>query len=117
MSSYGGALGIGSASEEVEEATIRDIKRASIDGDGKPSISEPSETAEKGELYQINERTEEDDELIMLSHEEQFPIDPTAPEEKHQFTVRAVFVGCCLGGVIAASKYVNRCIRVVSITC
>ncbi|EMC91390.1 hypothetical protein BAUCODRAFT_80544 [Baudoinia panamericana UAMH 10762] len=40
----------------------------------------------------------------MLSHEEQFPIDPDAEEELHQFTFRAVFVGCVLGGVIAASN-------------
>lgn len=28
-----------------------------------------------------------------------FPIDPDAPIEEYQLTVRAVFVGCCLGCV------------------
>jgi len=33
-----------------------------------------------------------------------FPIDPNEPEETHQLTVRAVFVGCCLGAVVGASN-------------
>ncbi|KAK7462797.1 hypothetical protein VKT23_007378 [Stygiomarasmius scandens] len=33
-----------------------------------------------------------------------FPIDPHAPEETHQLTVRAVFVGCVLGAVVGASN-------------
>ncbi|KAF5330038.1 hypothetical protein D9611_010470 [Ephemerocybe angulata] len=33
-----------------------------------------------------------------------FPIDPHAPEETHQLTVRAVVVGCGLGAVVGASN-------------
>jgi uncharacterized oligopeptide transporter (OPT) family protein len=33
-----------------------------------------------------------------------FPIDPDAPEETHQLTVRALFVGCLLGAVVGASN-------------
>jgi len=33
-----------------------------------------------------------------------FPIDPLAPEETHQLTFRAIFVGCCLGAVVGASN-------------
>jgi hypothetical protein len=69
----------------------------------KPSSSDPSVFAEKGDLVQIRE-DEQQDEHIDFGHEEQFPIDPNVEEEEHQFTFRAVFVGCCLGGVIAASK-------------
>ena len=76
MSSHGGAVGIASTSSEVQESTIRYIEKA-------------------GEA-----------EHILLSHEEQFPEDPNADLETQQFTVRAVVVGCLLGGVIAASKYV-----------
>lgn len=28
-----------------------------------------------------------------------FPIDPNIPDEPHQLTVRAIFVGCCLGAI------------------
>lgn len=31
-------------------------------------------------------------------------VDPTLPEEHAQFTVRAVFVGCCVGAVVQASN-------------
>ncbi|KAF8182073.1 oligopeptide transporter [Pholiota molesta] len=33
-----------------------------------------------------------------------FPIDPDAPEETHQLTVRAIVVGCALGAVVGASN-------------
>ncbi|KAJ3564039.1 hypothetical protein NP233_g8551 [Leucocoprinus birnbaumii] len=33
-----------------------------------------------------------------------FPVDPNEPEEEYQLTVRAVFVGCCLGAVVGASN-------------
>lgn len=33
-----------------------------------------------------------------------FPLDPDEPEETHQLTIRAVFVGCCLGAVVGASN-------------
>ncbi|KAK1226738.1 hypothetical protein PQX77_010283 [Marasmius sp. AFHP31] len=33
-----------------------------------------------------------------------FPIDPSQPEETHQLTFRALFVGSCLGAVVGASN-------------
>lgn len=33
-----------------------------------------------------------------------FPIDPNEPEETHQLTFRAVFVGCVLGAIVGASN-------------
>ena len=43
---------------------------------------------------------------VLLSHVEQYLIDPDEEVETQQFTFRAVLVGCILGGVIAASKFV-----------
>jgi len=33
-----------------------------------------------------------------------FPIDPDVPEETHQLTFRAIFVGCVLGAIVGASN-------------
>jgi hypothetical protein len=96
MSSYGGALGIASASSEVEKSMIANISK-----DSKSTSSDPSIREEKGEAAVVD--ATEDDHLL-LSHEEQFPEDPNGEVETQQFTVRAVLVGCVLGGVIAASK-------------
>ncbi|KAK0270579.1 hypothetical protein LTR35_014115 [Friedmanniomyces endolithicus] len=102
MSNNGGALGIGSENLELENMTIKELEK-----DGyKNSSSEPSSVAEKGDVVDIyqTETNRTEPELDILSHEEQFPIDPDAEEETQQLTFRAVFVGCCLGGVIAASN-------------
>ncbi|KAK3631958.1 hypothetical protein LTR56_012432 [Elasticomyces elasticus] len=102
MSNQGGAMGIGSGSHELESLTVKEIEK----DDHKDSSSEPSSIAEKGEVVDIVQRetNDSDEDYEMLSHEEQFPIDPQAEEELQQLTFRAVFVGCCLGGVIAASN-------------
>jgi hypothetical protein len=49
------------------------------------------------------------DNALVFSHEDPFPIDPNEELETQQFTVRAVLVGSCLGGVITASKSVPCC--------
>lgn len=43
---------------------------------------------------------------IMDDHDvsKPFPLDPDAPEETHQLTVRAVVVGCVLGAIVGASN-------------
>lgn len=108
MSAQGGALGIGTASDEVQGYTVHELEKEAFDR--KTSSSDPSVQAEKGEVFDVQDREAEDDNedvTVFLTHEEQFPIDPDAEEETQQFTIRAVFVGCCLGGVIAASKYVQ----------
>lgn len=97
MSTNGGAVGIASASQDVTDSTIH-----YIDKDTKSASTEPSINVEKGEVVTVEP---EEEDTLLLSHEEQFPIDPNADLETQQFTVRAVLVGCILGGVIAASKY------------
>ena len=102
MSANGGALGIGSASDDVQISTIKELEKESYDG----SSNDRSMREEKGDMIEISQRNQSIDEgdgNQFLSHEEQFPEDPDAPEEQ-QLTFRAVFVGCCLGGIIAASK-------------
>ena len=39
-----------------------------------------------------------------INTDDPFPIDPHSPVEERQFTLRAVLVGCALGGVISASN-------------
>lgn len=103
MSANGGATGMGTASEEVQEFTIKELEKDAFDDGRTPS--DPSVRAEKGETINVTNREDDDeDDSLILTHEEQFPIDPNVEDEPQQFTVRAVFVGCCLGGVIAASK-------------
>lgn len=101
MTTVGGAIGISSGSEQVTNATICDIEK-----DSKSSSSnDPSLNIEKGEAINVKNVEDVEEDHLLLSHEEQFPIDPNAEEETQQFTARAVLVGCILGGVIAASKY------------
>lgn len=92
----GGAIGTGSI-PTLTDATIRNIEKR------ETGSSDPSVLAEKGEANSTD--TAEDEGTLLLSHEEQFPIDPDGEVEEQQFTFRAVIVGCILGGVIAASKY------------
>ena len=47
----------------------------------------------------------DDENLQDLGTDDPFPANPDASVEA-QFTFRAVFVGCALGAVISASKYV-----------
>ncbi|KAG9309763.1 OPT oligopeptide transporter protein-domain-containing protein [Chiua virens] len=54
------------------------------------------------------EQPEDEDEAnasaSTINTDDPFPIDPHAPVEERQFTLRAVLVGCALGAVIAASN-------------
>lgn len=103
MSLAANTTGTEPVSQEVDEYTIKQLEN---DSDGKSTPSDPSTAAEKGQIFSVTDHEDEnhEDDVIFLSHEEQFPIDPDAQEEPQQFTVRAVLVGCILGGVIAASK-------------
>ena len=98
MSSTGGAVGISSASYEVTESTVQSIEK-----DNRSYSNELSSVEEKGEVTHVDNVEEN---AVLLSHEEQFPIDPDEEVETQQFTFRAILVGCILGGVIAASKFV-----------
>ena len=49
---------------------------------------------------------DDDGDLQDFGTNDPFPMDPDAPQEQ-QLTFRAVIVGCALGAVISASKYVR----------
>ena len=100
MSSGTAANPLGGISHEVEQLTISEEKNDA----GFSSSRDESIAAEKGETYTITAQRTNSEAAVVLTHEEQFPIDPDAPEHEPQLTVRAVLVGCILGGVIAASK-------------
>lgn len=102
MSAGTSANPLGGVSKEVEELTISEEKHDA----GLASSRDASIAAEKGDYYSITEDAQRtnSEAPVQLSHEEQFPIDPDAPEHEPQLTVRAILVGCILGGVIAASK-------------
>jgi hypothetical protein len=87
---------------DLEESTVVDLEKT-IDS---PISLDRSLSIKNGEVLvqSVSDGQVYDPDNNALSHEFQFPIDPDAPEELQQFTFRAVFVGCCLGGVIAASK-------------
>lgn len=71
--------------------------------DSKSSSSrDHGSSMEKGEVSTAT--ADEVEELDAFSHEHPFPELPGTQVESHQFTVRAVLVGCILGGVISASK-------------
>lgn len=99
METIGGAVGV-SATNEVVDSTVHDIEK-----DSKTTSNDPSINVEKGEIVTAVRTNSTQDDALLLSHEEQFPIDPDEREEQ-QFTIRAVLVGCILGGVISASKSV-----------
>jgi len=102
MSAGTSANPLGGATHEVDDLTINEEKHDA----GAASSTDPSISAEKGEVYTITEDAQRTNSEVpvILSHEVQFPIDPDAPEHEPQLTVRAILVGCILGGVIAASK-------------
>lgn len=52
----------------------------------------------------LSDPNAEDSSYVMLSSDDSWPEDESGLKETQQFTFRAVFVGSCLGGVIAASK-------------
>lgn len=98
MTDYGGAMGTG-FNEDITKATI-----AAELNDSPTGSHDPSASIEKGELSDWRER-HASIASIELTNNDPFPEDPDGEPELQQFTFRAVFVGCVLGGVIAASKY------------
>jgi hypothetical protein len=98
MSLAYGTTGTSSVTQDVEVSLVKEIEK---DGDdGERSMSEPEGINEKGNVVDISNRGDDwTEEAVLLSHEEQFPVDPSAPEETQQLTFRAMFVGCVLGGV------------------
>ncbi|OQN99692.1 hypothetical protein B0A51_18823, partial [Rachicladosporium sp. CCFEE 5018] len=109
--SHTNGLGASTAlSKEVEESLVTDLEKVALEKESPTPSSlerslERTETSKEGDiLVATTSRVDSLDPYNhKLSHEFQFPEDPNAPEE-HQFTFRAVFVGCVLGGVIAASN-------------
>lgn len=95
MTDNGGAMGTGSVSTEIAKDTIK-----SLDADSPASSTDIR--MEKGDTFTVRERRGS---TISITNDEPFPEDPDGEIETQQFTVRAVLVGCILGGLIAASKY------------
>lgn len=95
------------AAHSAEEGRLSDADippETSIHGDARKQQSE--EKAVLNEIISIASLdTAEDCGLHDFGTDNPFPMDPDAPEEQ-QFTFRAVLVGCGLGAVISASKYV-----------
>ncbi|KAI0474896.1 OPT superfamily oligopeptide transporter [Xylariaceae sp. FL0804] len=102
MATTSGLYATGDTAPEIEKMTAEDIKH----DHARSASVEAGTPSEKGELFNVRraDSGDDDDGILMLSHEEPFPVDPDAPVEVQQFTVRAVLVGSILGGVIAASN-------------
>ncbi|KIO17519.1 hypothetical protein M407DRAFT_228119 [Tulasnella calospora MUT 4182] len=58
---------------------------------------------EKGGVAHTHE-TDHEEEMQHYIPGDPFPVDPNAPEEEHQLTIRALIVGCALGAVVGASN-------------
>jgi hypothetical protein len=82
---------------------ISSFKEKGIESDVIENISPPY-TNDGHERADVEFLSTIQDLSQAFSHEDPFPVDEDAEQEDHQFTFRAVFVGCILGGVIAASK-------------
>ncbi|KIJ08156.1 hypothetical protein PAXINDRAFT_164509 [Paxillus involutus ATCC 200175] len=70
-------------------------------------FSSSSENEKTGVDVDIASIEQQDDNIPIsrtINTDDPFPIDPDAPVEERQFTLRAVIVGCGLGAVIAASN-------------
>lgn len=94
----------GTASTFPEESGLEKYGTGTTNDIYGPEFHDPITRVEKGEIVAAEPRRLDDqDQDLQTLYEEQFPIDENAPIET-QFTVRAVLVGCILGGVIAASK-------------
>ena len=94
------ALLVGATSVEGDDVLVK----ASIDNihvQCSSSLEDTTVNIEKGPQVQ-----QQEDELP--TKDEPFPQDEASEIESQQFTVRAVFVGCVLGGLISASKCVQH---------
>lgn len=87
-----------SESAAVDRMTVESIAK----DENKGSSEDPSLNLEKGQL--VTEEEDDEDEIDAYSHEHPFPPMASAELETQQLTIRAVLVGCLLGGVISASK-------------
>jgi hypothetical protein len=96
MASAGGAIGVES-DKILAKSTIDGLRE---DSSSSRSLVNSTINVEKGRIFG-HERVQDDD---FLSHEDPFPEDESMEKETHQFTVRAVLVGCILGALISASK-------------
>jgi hypothetical protein len=67
-----------------------------------------SSSDEDGIDLELNSHDDSDGESVsggrFINTDDPFPIDPNAPVEENQLTIRALVVGCLLGAIIAASN-------------
>lgn len=111
MSLAGNAPAGSVPSPEMTNATIAglydgDMNKEAVNGTATGRRRSSVVNVEKGEIYRYNSRNSEvvEGELTILSTEDPWEEDEAGLRETQQFTFRAVFVGCCLGAVIGASK-------------
>ncbi len=84
------------AVDSARDPNTLEIEKKSLDSD------KPKTTLEQ--ILSISGDSQ--DQLPDLGTVDPFPVDPDAPNEGQQFTLRAVLVGCALGAIISASKLV-----------
>ena len=92
----------------VEDSTIHVLSVSASGDERKSDGGEKSSLVEVEEILSISSLNPDEDGLRDLGTDNPFPMDPDALEEQ-QLTFRAVIVGCALGAVISASKYVRLC--------
>lgn len=69
-----------------------------------PSEKQTEKTRTQVDLVSIEQQDNGTFAPQAINTDDPFPIDPDAPVEENQFTIRAAIVGCALGAVIAASN-------------
>lgn len=72
--------------------------------EGSPSEKENDKTSTRVDIVSIEQQDTGTLAPQAINTDDPFPIDPDAPVEEYQFTLRAAIVGCGLGAVIAASN-------------
>lgn len=89
--------------ERQGHLSLRDRKSTS-----SSSANEKERKSADIEMVFVDQPEDEGEELTGASRtintDDPFPIDPDAPVEERQFTLRAVLVGCGLGAIISASN-------------
>lgn len=74
-----------------------------------PSVKEKYSSSDEDVIdVELNSQDDNDGESAsggrFINTDDPFPIDPNAPVEERQLTIRALLVGCLLGAIIAASN-------------
>ncbi|KIJ61696.1 hypothetical protein HYDPIDRAFT_31028 [Hydnomerulius pinastri MD-312] len=82
----------------------RDLPSLDMKEKYSSSSSEDEKTGVAVDIVSVEQQDDSNSGSRTINTDDPFPIDPDAPVEERQFTLRAVLVGCGLGAVIAASN-------------